>query len=161
MITIAMTMNPACASHRSSGCVDRSSSNSRWPSAVLVATSILVQSSPARNAAGVTTDTQGTVSLTSPLYTLQVEFLPGAGGVMDVHMFAFNPAGGPQPVQAWVVTASLPSQNLDVNLGVSVQAQTHAITEAILPVPGNWKFTFTLRTTDIDEATVSTVVPIK
>ena len=79
--------------------------------AVLVATSILVQSSPARNAAGVTTDTQGTVSLTSPLYTLQVEFLPGAGGHRPAHV-RFNPAGGPQPVQAWVVTASLPSQNL-------------------------------------------------
>ena len=100
------------------------------------------------------------MSLTSPLYTLQVEFLPGTG-VTDVHMFAFNPAGGPQTVQAWTVVASLPSQGLTENLGVSVISETHAVTEAILPVPGNWKFTFTLRTTAIDEATVSTVVPIK
>jgi copper transport protein len=128
--------------------------------AVLIATSILVQSSPAQNAAGVTTDTQGTVSLTSPLYTLQVEFLPGPG-VTDVHMFAFNPSGGPQTVQAWTVVASLPSQGLSENLGVSVISETHAVTEAILPVPGNWKFTFTLRTTAIDEDSVSTVVPIK
>jgi copper transport protein len=126
---------------------------------VLVATSILVQSSPARNAASVTTDTTGTVSLTSPLYTLQVDFLPSAG-TTDIHMFAFTPAGGPLPVKTWTVVATLASQNLTENLGISVITQTHAITEAILPVPGNWTFTFTLRTTDVDEATVSTVVPI-
>jgi len=127
--------------------------------AVLVATSILVQSSPAQNAAGVTTNSQGLLSLTSPLYTLQVEFLPSGSGT-DIHMFAYNPAGGPQVVQAWTVVATLPSQNLSENLGVSKITDTHATTTAVLPVPGEWTFTFTLQTTAIDEASVHTTVNI-
>jgi copper transport protein len=97
--------------------------------------------------------------LTTSLYTLQVDFLPSSGAT-DLHMFAFTPAGAPQPVKSWTIVATLPSQNLTVNLGASVITDSHATTTAILPVPGKWTFTFTLRTTDIDEATVSTSVNI-
>lgn len=123
---------------------------------VLIATSILVQSSPVRDAAGVTTNSQGTVSLTSSLYTLQVEFLPSGSGT-DLHIFVFNPAGGPQPAKAMTIVATLPSRHLSENLGASPITDSHWTSTAVLPVPGKWTFTFTVRTTAIDEASVSTV----
>jgi copper transport protein len=37
----------------------------------------------------------------------------------------------------------------------------HAIAQAQLPTAGTWELQFTLRTTDIDEASVVAEVPIK
>ncbi len=125
---------------------------------VLVATSILVQSSPALNAAGVNANGGGTISLTStpPLYTLQVDFEANAAGGTDIHMFFFNSAGGPQPVQALTVVATLPSQSLTTDLGVTKVADSHWTSTAILPVSGVWTFTFTVQTSPTDAATVHT-----
>jgi copper transport protein len=36
----------------------------------------------------------------------------------------------------------------------------HASGQAALPTPGEWEFRFTLRTTEIDQETVSVSVPI-
>ncbi len=123
---------------------------------VLIATSILVQSSPALNAAGVNANGGGTISLTStpPLYTMQVEFDSDNGGT-DVHMFFYNAAGGPQPVQKLTIVASLPSGESE-NLGVSRISDSHWTSTAILPTPGLWTFTFTVQTSSIDAATVHT-----
>jgi hypothetical protein len=124
---------------------------------VLVATSVLVQSSPVQNASGVSVNSQGTVSLTSPLYTLQVEFLPSGSGT-DIHMFFYNPAGGPQPVKSVAIVATSPQQGgLTEDLGSAPISDSHWTSTAVLPVSGKWTFTFTVRTTAIDEAPVSTV----
>ncbi|HEY1485970.1 MAG TPA: CopD family protein, partial [Micromonosporaceae bacterium] len=121
---------------------------------VLIASSILVQSSPVRNAAGVTTNSQGTISLTSSLYTLQVEFLPSGSGT-DLHMFFYNPAGGAQPIKSLSIVATSTS-GLTQNLGVAPISDSHWTSTAVL-LPGKWTFAFTVRTTAIDEATVTTV----
>jgi copper transport protein len=121
---------------------------------VLVATSVLVQSSPVRNAAGVNANSQGTISLTSSLYTLQVEFLPSGSGT-DLHMFFYNPAGAPQPIKSLDIVATS-SGGLTQDLGVAPISDSHWTSTAVL-VPGKWTFSFTARTTAIDEATVTTV----
>jgi copper transport protein len=123
--------------------------------AVLVATSILVQSSPVQNAAGVNPNSQGTVSLTSSLYTLQVDFLPSGRGT-GLHMFFYDPAGGAQPVKAvTIVATSSQDGGLTQNVGATRLSDSHWTSTAVL-TPGKWTFTFTVRTTDIDEASVST-----
>ena len=39
--------------------------------------------------------------------------------------------------------------------------ENHAVAQAQLPTPGTWELRFTLRTSDIDAATVTAQVPIK
>ena len=131
--------------------------------AVLVATAVLVQSSPGRAAdanANLNAASQGLVTLNSPIYSLQVDFSQ-SGGNTEIHMYASNLQGVPIKIDEWKVTATLPSQNLGpIPAGVTPITDSHATGEINLTVPGRWTFAFTLRTSDVDEATVQTTVPI-
>ncbi len=131
--------------------------------AVLVATAILVQSSPGRAAdanANLDAASQGLVTLNSPIYSLQVDFSQ-SGNNTEIHLYAANLQGVPIKIDEWKVTATLPSQNLGpIPAGVTAITDSHAIGEINLTVPGRWTFAFTLRTSDVDEATVQTTVPI-
>ena len=131
--------------------------------AVLVATAILVQSSPGRAAdanANLDAASQGLVTLNSPIYSLQVDFSQ-SGNNTEIHLFASNLQGVPVKIEEWKVTATLPSKNLGpIPAGVTAITDSHAIGEINLTVPGRWTFSFTLRTSDVDEATVQTTVPI-
>ncbi|HKE67166.1 MAG TPA: copper resistance protein CopC [Micromonosporaceae bacterium] len=131
---------------------------------VLVATSALVQSSPGRTAdadAALNAASSGLVTLNSSLYSLQVDFTQ-SGTNTEIHLYAANLQGAPIKIQQWTVDASLPSQNLGpIPAAVTAITDSHAIGEISLTVPGTWTFTFTLRTSDIDEATVQTTVPIR
>ena len=131
--------------------------------AVLVATAILVQSSPGRAAdanANLDAASQGLVTLNSPIYSLQVDFSQ-SGNNTEIHLYASNLQGVPIKIDEWKVAATLPSQNLGpIPAGVTAITDSHAIGEINLTVPGRWTFAFTLRTSDVDEATVQTTVPI-
>jgi len=131
--------------------------------AVLVATAILVQSSPGRAAdanANLDAASQSLVTLNSPIYSLQVDFAQ-SGNNTEIHLFASSLQGAPIKIDEWKVTATLPSQNLGpIPAGVTAITDSHAIGEINLTVPGRWTFAFTLRTSDVDEATVQTTVPI-
>jgi putative copper export protein/methionine-rich copper-binding protein CopC len=131
--------------------------------AVLVATAILVQSSPGRAAdanANLNAASQGLVTLNSPIYSLQVDFSQ-SGNNTEIHLYAANLQGVPTKIDEWKVTATLPSQNLGpIPAGVTAITDSHAIGEINLTVPGRWTFAFTLRTSDVNEATVQTTVPI-
>jgi putative copper export protein/methionine-rich copper-binding protein CopC len=131
--------------------------------AVLVATAILVQSSPGRAAdanANLDAAGQGLVTLNSPIYSLQVDFAQ-SGNNTEIHLFASSLQGVPIKIDQWKVTATLPSRNLGpIPAGVTAITDSHAIGEINLTVPGRWTFAFTLRTSDVDEATVQTTVPI-
>ncbi len=131
---------------------------------VLIATSILVQSAPGSAAAGepaITANKPASVTLNSKLYSLQVDFDPTPTGA-EIHMYAFAPTGAPLKVVEWTVTAALPARDIEPSTigNLEVISDSHAIARATLPVRGTWTFTFTLRTTDIDEATVTTQMPI-
>jgi copper transport protein len=130
---------------------------------VLIATSILVQSTPARTAAAessITASSPASATLNSKLYSLQVDFTPISTG-MEIHMYAYTPEGAPLKVVQWTVTAALPAKSIEPTTVDNLLQITdsHAVAQATLPVKGTWLFTFTLRTTDIDEATVSTTIP--
>jgi copper transport protein len=127
--------------------------------------SVLVQTTPARTQAAVTgsTGSNGVVSatLTSNLYQLQFDIEPAQTGPNDIHLYAYTPQGAPLKVAEWKVRAGLPAQGIEPIAAVLTPVtDSHEIGQITLPVPGQWTFTFTLRTTEIDEATVTTTVKV-
>ena len=132
---------------------------------VLGLTSWLVQTTPARAAleeATRRTDSEYNNTLTSPLYNLQVQLEPKQTGANTIHLYAFKPDGTPMPVEEWKATSALPSQGVEaVEMPVLPVDENHAVAQAQLPTPGTWELRFTLRTSDIDAATVTAQVPIK
>ena len=150
---------------------------------ILGLTSALVQTTPARTAVaapaggdtGGSGDTGGgntgsssdlvSTTLESKLYRLQIDIQPATVGNSEIHLYAFSPTGPPYTpltVREWRVSAALPAQGIQ---GIDVPTLTitpsHASGSVTLPAAGAWQFSFTLRTTDFDQATVSTVVMIR
>lgn len=131
---------------------------------VLGVSATLVQTTPARTAA---TDVAGTPSgyfsttLTSPLYSLQVELDPAERGNNSVHLYAYTRDNRPQPVEEWRATAALPSAGIEpIEIPLLPLTDNHATGELNLPAAGRWQLRFTVRTSDIDQATVTATVPI-
>jgi copper transport protein len=125
----------------------------------------LVQTTPARTqlAAGSVGTTNGIFSttLTSPLYQLQLDIEPVQTGPNDIHLYAYTPQGVPLKVLEWTVNAALPAQGIEPIAAVLTEVtDSHDIGQVTLPDAGEWTFSFTLRTTEIDEATVTTQVKV-
>ena len=86
---------------------------------------------------------------------------PAQTGENDVHLYAFTPQGAPLKVLEWHASAALPARGVQpVSIGLQPVTDSHATGQITLPVAGTWRFSFTLRTTEIDEATVSTDVNV-
>jgi putative copper export protein/methionine-rich copper-binding protein CopC len=132
---------------------------------VLGLTATLVQTTPARAAqeeAAGRDSSQYNATLTTNLYSLQVQLEPKTTGANTIHLYAFTPNGVTLDVQEWKATAALPSRGIEpVELPVLPVTSSHAVAQAQLPTPGTWELRFTLRTTDIDAATVVAEVPIR
>ncbi|MFY1668747.1 copper resistance CopC/CopD family protein [Plantactinospora sp. WMMB334] len=131
---------------------------------VLALSAVLVQTPPARTA-GEYGDGGGagyySTTLTSSLYSLQVEVDPAETGINSVHLYAYTPDNKPLPVVQWRATAALPEQGVEpIEIALLPIADNHAIGEISLPTAGNWELSFTVRISDIDQATVSSTVPI-
>lgn len=131
---------------------------------VLALSAVLVQTPPARTA-----DTYAdggdlgyySTTLTSPLYSLQVEVDPAKRGSNSVHLYAYTPDNKPLPVLEWRATAALPDQGVEpIEVALLPLTDNHATGEISLPSPGSWQFSFTIRISDIDQATVTSTVPI-
>jgi copper transport protein len=131
-------------------------------SVVLVVSSALVQTTPARNAvAGAQQAGPYDGTLTSGLYLLDVSIDPARAGSNSLHLFAFTPDRKDITIREWHASAALPAQGIEpIDITLLPVTASHAIGEVTLPVAGDWVFSFTLRTTDIDEATVTQNVPI-
>jgi copper transport protein len=126
----------------------------------------LVQTTPARTQAAANTTGTGTkgifsTTMNSSLYQLQFDIEPAQTGANDIHLYAFTPEGAALNVQEWKVTAALPAQNIEpIDAVLTKITVAHDVGQITLPVAGQWTFSFTLRTTEIDEATVTTVVKV-
>ncbi|MEV0453875.1 copper resistance CopC/CopD family protein [Catellatospora methionotrophica] len=132
---------------------------------VLATTGVLTQTTPARTAEqitqGVTEQQSYTATLTSPLYTLQVEISPMAVGENVMHLYAYTAQGTQLPVVQWTATAALPSAGIEpVDLAMLRLTDNHASAQFVLPTPGRWELRFTLRLSDIDQASVTTTVEV-
>ena len=132
---------------------------------VLGVSATLVQTTPARVA---TTQVTGTpagywsTTLSSPIYSLQVELDPAERGNNSVHLYAYTKDNRPQPVKEWKATAALPSAGIEpIDIPLLPLTDNHATGEINFPAAGEWQLRFTVRTSDIDQATVTATVPIK
>jgi copper transport protein len=133
--------------------------------AVLALSSVLVQTTPGRTEAatpasnGVSTYDK---TLTSSLYSLEVQVDPAKVGNNSLHLYAYTPEGKPLTVAEWTATAALPAQNVEpIPISLLKISDDHAIGEVQLPTAGQWRLRFTLRTTEIDQASVTAEVPIR
>jgi copper transport protein len=124
----------------------------------------LVQTAPARNQLAATNGTTNglfSTTLTSPLYQLQLDIEPVQTGPNDIHLYAYTPQGVPLKVLEWKVNAALPAQGIEpIDAVLTSVTDSHEIGQVTLPAAGEWTFSFTLRTTEIDEATVTTLVKV-
>ncbi|MEH0981000.1 copper resistance CopC/CopD family protein [Micromonospora sp. CPCC 205556] len=132
---------------------------------VLGVTSVLVQTPPARTVAATAADTTGgyySSTLTSPIYSLQVELDPAERGNNTLHMYAYTTDNRPQPVAEWKATAALPSAGIEpIEIPLLALTDNHATGEINLPAAGEWQLRFTVRISEIDQATVTATVPIR
>ncbi|MFG3601729.1 copper resistance CopC/CopD family protein [Micromonospora chersina] len=132
---------------------------------VLGLSATLVQTTPARTASA---DVAGapagyfSTTLSSPIYSLQVELDPAETGSNSLHLYAYTKDNRPQPVQEWKATAALPSAGIEpITIPLLPLTDNHATGEISLPAAGQWQLRFTVRTSDIDQATVTATVPVK
>jgi copper transport protein len=133
---------------------------------VLALSATLVQTTPARTAAANagTPANPGyfTANLSSPLGSVQVEVDPAAVGNNSIHLYAYTADNKPQRVQEWKATAALPSAGIEpLPIPVLPFTDNHASGEINLPRAGSWSVKVTVRTTEIDQATVTATVPIR
>jgi copper transport protein len=133
---------------------------------VLGLSSVLVQTTPGRSAtneAAVTRQSELAQTLNSSIYTLQFDVFPGqVGDNNTLHAYAYTPQGKPLKVVEWKVTAALPSGDVQpISTPVLPITDNHAIGGVNFPVRGTWQLKFTLRISEIDEATVTATIPVK
>jgi copper transport protein len=119
-----------------------------------------VQISPPRTAEAAQTPgtTSSTVSqtLASSTMSLQVDIFPASVGNNSIHLYAYTPENKPLTVVEWRATAALPAKGIEpIDVPLLRITDFHAIGDVALPSPGDWTFRFTLRTSDIDQSTVS------
>jgi copper transport protein len=130
---------------------------------VLALTAVLVQTTPARTAEANENvgDLPYSTTATTSLYSLQVEVDPAEVGRNDVHLFAYTPDGKPQPVVEWRASAALSSAGIEpIEIPLLKLTDNHSTGQVSLPSPGDWQLRFTLRLTEIDQATVTVTVPV-
>jgi copper transport protein len=130
---------------------------------ILGVTSVLVQTTPARSAvAQDTTPAVQSATMKDKLYTLTVDVQPATVGFNEIHLYASTPDGQSIDIKEWKVRASLPDQGIEpIDANVLPVTPSHAIGQIGIPRAGSWTFTFTLRTTEIDQSTVTARVVVQ
>jgi copper transport protein len=129
---------------------------------ILATTSVLVQTAPGRAAtAAPAAPVPEQVILRDRLFILTVDLVPAQTGLNEVRLSAATPAGRPADVKEWRVRAALPARGIEsIDADVRPSTPDHATAQITLPVTGTWTFRFTLRLTDIDEATVAATIVV-
>jgi copper transport protein len=133
---------------------------------VLGLSAVLVQVNPGRSATddpAAVVDQGVSQTLTSDLYTLQFNIFPVQVGEHNtVHAFVYTPDGRPLPGREWSVTSVLTGRDLEpaTTPMLGVLPRHHAIGALTFPLAGTYELRFTIRTSDIDQATVRTTVTV-
>ncbi|WP_250035486.1 copper resistance CopC/CopD family protein [Paractinoplanes maris] len=134
---------------------------------VLAATAVLVQTNPGRAVdveAVASARARGFVTtLTSKLYSVQFEVFPAAVGEYNtLHAFVYTPEGKPLKVLEWKVTLALPGQGVEpIPNEVASILGNQGLGNLTFPFAGEWQLSMTLRTSEIDQATVTTTIPVR
>jgi hypothetical protein len=106
-----------------------------------------------------TTTTSQTI--TDKLMSLQVDVSPATVGNNSLHLYAYTPDKKPLPVVEWTATAALPAEGIEpIEVPLLRITDFHAIGDIALPAAGEWTFAFTVRTSDIDQSTLTVTAKI-
>jgi copper transport protein len=131
---------------------------------VLGVTSVLVQIPPPRSAEAAESgpvSTTITQTLRNDSMSLQVDVFPAAVGNNSVHLYAYTPDNKPLPVVEWTATAALPAKAIEpIEIPLLRITDFHAIGDIALPQTGDWTLKFTVRTSDIDQSTLTMTAKI-
>ncbi|WP_305784513.1 copper resistance CopC/CopD family protein [Symbioplanes lichenis] len=133
---------------------------------VLGLSAVLVQTTPGRNevADREAPATKGVSStLSSDLFTLQYDIYPVEIGEFNtVHAFTYTPEGKPLAAPEWTVTTRLKDQDLEPvsEPMLPLTPRNDAMGSLTFPLPGTYEISFTVRTTEIDQATVRTTITV-
>lgn len=126
---------------------------------VLGVTAALVQIPPPRTAEAAETgaaSTTVTQTVADGKMSLQVDVFPATVGNNSLHLYAYTLDNKPLTVVEWTATAALPSKNIEpIEVPLLRITDFHAIGDIALPMAGEWTFKFTVRTTDIDQSTLT------
>lgn len=133
---------------------------------ILAVTAVLVQTTPARTASANPPSAAGTTQVDTTLrnetFALQISVFPAQVGNNSIHLYAYSPDGKPLPIVEWSATAALPIRNIEpIEIPLLRITDNHAIGDVGLPAAGPWELRFTLRTSDVDQSSVSGTVTIK
>ncbi|MFI5936829.1 copper resistance CopC/CopD family protein [Actinoplanes sp. NPDC051494] len=131
---------------------------------VLGVTAALVQIPPPRTAeaAGPGAETT-TISQTvaDDSVSLQVDIFPATVGNNSMHLYAYTLDNKPLPVVEWTATAALPAKGIEpIEVPLLRITDFHAVGDIALPAAGDWTFKFTVRTSDIDQSTLTMTAKI-
>lgn len=133
---------------------------------VLGLSAVLVQVNPGRSATvdqGAVRDNGISQTLTSPIYTLQFNIYPvQVGDNNTVHAFLYTPAGAPLPGEEWKVSARLLGQDVEPFSApmLGLVPRRHALGALTFPLAGTYEIKFTVRISDLDQATVKTTIDV-
>ncbi|MFI7542758.1 copper resistance CopC/CopD family protein [Actinoplanes sp. NPDC049599] len=133
---------------------------------VLGLSAVLVQVTPGRSVTGeraASTERGVSQTLTSELFTLQYSVYPVELGENNtVHGFTYTPQGKPLPAAEWTVTTRLQGQDLEPVTApmLPLHPRNDALGALTFPLPGTYEVSFTVRVSDIDQATVRTTITV-
>ncbi|MET0494256.1 MAG: copper resistance protein CopC [Actinoplanes sp.] len=133
---------------------------------VLGLSAVLVQVTPGRNVTAEQAASTGkgvSQTLTSDLFTLQFSVYPVELGENNtVHGFTYTPEGKPLPAREWTVTTRLTGQDLEPvsQPMLPLNPRNDAVGALTFPLAGTYELSFTVRTTEIDQATVRTTITV-
>ncbi|GGQ76881.1 transport integral membrane protein [Couchioplanes caeruleus subsp. azureus] len=126
---------------------------------VLGVTAALVQIPPPRTAEAAetgATSTTITQTVSDARVSLQVDVFPATVGNNSLHLYAYTPDNKPLPVVEWTATAALPAKGIEpIEVPLLRITDFHAIGDIALPMAGEWTFKFTVRTSEIDQSTLT------
>jgi copper transport protein len=126
---------------------------------VLAVTALLVNAQPARSALARPFSTE----MRSEMVWVDVTVDPAKAGPAALHFYTLSPQGAVQEVQDLTASLTLPSDDVGP-LTVPVQRAGPGHFSAYnfnLPLRGQWKLEVKALLSDIDQATVSTTIPVK
>jgi copper transport protein len=127
---------------------------------IVIASVLLSSLEPARIAVRQPVST--TIETESVLVDLTVEPV-GRRGTHEIHLYALQPSGLPQPVSAISAVASLPEKGIErLPLKLVRAGSNHfEILKADLAIPGNWRFEVTVNVDEFSEVTGSARVNVR
>ena len=131
---------------------------------VLGITAMLVNAPPARTAFEAPVSTTVAFDSGGPngKGSVQIFVSPAKAGSDLVHIEVVNPSGEPEVVPELTATMSLPARQLGpLPMNLSGGGTSHYYGNATIPLAGKWQMAVTVRTSDIDETTVTVPVTIR